>query len=94
VIALFARLPKVILCIGNAVPTAAAAVGSVLRMVRVARVLVIRIAVLVSLDMLSVLLRQPLRVVTLLLVCARPLAILLRLLVLLLWRLLGDLSLH
>jgi hypothetical protein len=78
-IPLLAPLPEIVLRIRDAV---AAAVCAVLRVVRVARALIVCVAVLISLDMVPVLLRLSLSTVALL--CARPLVVLLRLLVVLL----------
>lgn len=78
---MLARLPEVILRVSDAV---AAAVGGVLGMVRVARVLVVWvIVVLVSLAVVSVFLGLPLSAVVLLLVCAGPVVVLFRVFLLL-----------
>jgi hypothetical protein len=77
-IPLLAPLPEIVLRIRNAV---SAAIGAMLRVVRIAWVLVISVAVLISLDVVPVLFGLPLCAIAL---CTWPLVALFRLLVVLL----------
>jgi hypothetical protein len=58
-IAMLASLSKIVLSIRNAVAASSSAICIVLRVMRVTRVLVIRIAVLVPLNMVSIFLGLP-----------------------------------
>jgi len=79
---MLATLAEVVLCVGDAVAVTTAAVGVVLRVVGVAGILIVWIAVLVSLDVVAVLLRLPRTCVVLLLLRTWP-VVLVRLILLL-----------
>ena len=81
-VTMLATLAEVVLCVGDAVAVTTAAVGVVLRVVGVAGILIVWIAVLVSLDVVAVLLRLPRTCVVLLLLRTWP-VVLVRLILLL-----------